>query len=562
LAKISGGALFGQALKKEGVEKAFVLCGGHIMPIFYGMRAAEIEIIDFRHEAAAMYAAIAYTRGSGKPVVVVTTAGPGVVNTTPAMIEAMELGVPLLHIGGAVVANARDAGPLQDMSTLSLMEVCSKWARKLTNTARIPEYVTLAYRQAYDAAPGPVYLEVPTDMVLNTIEEKEVVWKDKARTLSIPFGDPILVDRAAELLVNSKRPAAIIGDGARYNIGEQSASLALLSDYLKMPLGVTANSLRGMFGDEAANPLLRMNAISKADVVLAMGCRFDYRLAMGRSIPRDASIIQVHTDARQIGFNARVDVGIVGGAGPVAGQLLEAVKKKLPKPIEVSWVGGKLKRGIDSLPDEYRNTKQPMHPARCAGEVLRFLAEEGKDWNVAVDGGEAGVWMGMGTMARRPGQIYGGSAIGMIGTGPANAIGAWAVNRKPVLWFTGDGSFGFYAMELDTMARLGIPVVCVISNDSAWGMIRLEQSYTWKDEVEKHGQCNTELHEMRAYEKMVSMWEGHGETVKIPEDIIPAIKRAIKNGKPSIINVEVDKESLSPFIAGVKNAVNAYYLQR
>ncbi len=203
-----------------------------------------------------------------------------------------------------------------------------------------------------------------------------------------------------------------------------------------------------------------------------------------------------------------------------------------------------------------------MHPARCAGEVLKFLANEGKDWNVVIDGGESGIWMTIGATASRPQQIYGGSAIGMIGAGPANAIGAWAVNRKPVLWYTGDGSFGFYAMEMDTMARKGIPVVCVISNDSAWGMIRLEQKYTWAKEVEEKGQCHTELYEMRSYEKMVTMWDGYGEIVKRPKDIVPAIKRAAANGKPSIINVEVDHESLSPFTVWAEKMVNAYQLQK
>ena len=110
-------------------------------------------------------------------------------------------------------------------------------------------------------------------------------------------------------------------------------------------------------------------------------------------------------------------------------------------------------------------------------------------------------------------------------------------------------------MEMDTMARLGIPVVCVISNDSAWGMIRLEQKYTWATEVEERGQCNTELHDMRAYEKLVSMWDGYGEMVTDPEEIIPAIKRAVANGKPSIINVEVDQEAVSALTAMFTNMV-------
>jgi thiamine pyrophosphate-dependent acetolactate synthase large subunit-like protein len=561
MGQIIGGALFGKALVNEGVEKAFVLCGGHIMPILYGMRQAGIEITDVRHEASAMYAAIAYTRATGKPAVAVTTAGPGVVNTTPGMIEALELGVPVLHIGGAVVVNGRDAGPLQDMSTLNVMEVCSKWARKITSAARIPEYISLALRQATDLTPGPVYLEVPADLPLVRMEESEIKWPVKPRTDSIPFGDPTQVDAAAELLANAERPAALVGDGARFSIGERAADVAALSDYLKMPVAVASSACRGLFGDEMKHPLLKTYGLLGADVVLTMGCRFDYRLGMGQGIGADTKVIQVHTDMRQIGFNLRADIGIVGGTGPVASQLLAAVKGKRPEPAESSWLGDSPMSGPAALPNEYRAEGIPIHPARCAGEVAKFLAEEGRDWNLVVDGGEAGVWMSIAVTATRPGQIYGGSAIGMIGTGPANTIGAWVTNRKPILWYTGDGSFGFYAMEMDTMARLGIPVVCVISNDSAWGMIRLEQKYTWEKEVEERGQCNTELSIMRAYEKMTAMWDGYGEVVTDPEEIVPAIKRAAANGKPSIINVEVDHESLSPFIASVKQWRNVYYLQ-
>jgi acetolactate synthase-1/2/3 large subunit len=163
--------------------------------------------------------------------------------------------------------------------------------------------------------------------------------------------------------------------------------------------------------------------------------------------------------------------------------------------------------------------------------------------------------MGIAATASRPGQILSSGANGTIGVGAGMVIGAWVANHKPVLWYSGDGSFGFYAMELDTMARLGIPVVCIISNDSAWGMIRLAEKYIRPTEIEQRGHCNVELHHMRAYEKLVDMWGGHGEVVTDPDEIIPAIRRAIVNGKPSIINVEVDKVSLSPMIAGYAQMV-------
>jgi len=554
---VDGGALVGKALANEGVEKAFVLCGGHIMPIFYGMRNAGIEIIDMRHECAAMYAAIAYTRASGKAAVVVTTAGPGVGNTPAGMMEAQSLGIPVLQIGGAVAMNMRDAGDLQDMSTLNVMETCSKWARKVTSTNRIPEYVSMAYRQALDSTPGPVYLEIPTDLLFFQVEEEQINFPVNYRTDAIPFGDPDLIDAAAELLANAERPAMVIDDGARFNVGDKAAAVAALSDYLKIPVGVAGPACRGLFGDEYENPQLKTNVMGGADVVLTLGCRFDFRLGMDKMIPADARVIQVHTDMHQIGFNLRADIGIVGGAGPVAGQLLEAVQSKRPEPADISWIGPPRKGGVAILPDEYRTEGAPIHPGRCAGEVARFLEDEGRDWTVICDGGEASVWMGIAASASRPGQIHSTGPNGTIGTGPALAVGAWAANRKPVLWYTGDGSFGFYAMEMDTMAKLGIPVVCVISNDSGWGMIRLVEGYIRPDEVNQKGHCNVELHHMRAYEKMAEIYGGHGEVVKDPEEIVPAIKRAAATGKPSIINVEVDQVSLSPFIAAYANMVKS-----
>jgi len=539
MGSVDGGVLFGKALKNEGVEKAFVLCGFHIMPIFYGMRNAGIEIIDMRHECAAIYAAIAYTRTSGKPAVVVTTAGPGVGNTPAGMMEAQALGIPLLQIGGAVTMRGRDAGVLQDMSTLKVMETCSKWARKITVTDRIPEYVSMALRQAMDLSPGPVYLEVPTDILFARVEDEKVYIPANCRADTIPCGDPNAIDAAAALLSDAEKPAMIIDDGARFSIGEHAGAVAALSDYLKMPVGISGCACRGLFGDESEYPLLRTNRIGQADVVLSLGCRFDFRLGSGRTIPIGAKVIQVHTDMRQIGFNLRADIAVVGGAGPVANQILEAVKTRREKNDGDPWTGP-VKKGsrVPSHPG-YTAAGVPIHPGRCAGEVAKFIEQEARDWTIVADGGEASGWIGGALTAHRPGQLHLGSsgANGTIGQGPCLVIGAWAANRKPVLWYTGDGSFGFYAMEM-----VEIPVVCVISNDSGWGMIRLAETRIRSKEIEEKGHCNVDLHHIRTYEKMAAMYDGYGEMVTDPEEIIPAIKRAVANGRPSIINVAVDKE--------------------
>jgi acetolactate synthase-1/2/3 large subunit len=545
---VDGGELVGTALAREGVEQAFVLCGGHIMPALYGMRRAGIDIIDMRHECSAIYAAIAYTRASGKVAAVVTTAGPGVGNTAAGMMEAASMSIPIIHIGGAVSMAMRDAGDLQDMSTLTLMESVSKWARKVTIGSRIPEYVSMAMRSATDSNPGPVYLEIPTDLLFATTEADAVPPGPTVAHRAHPAGDPTSIEAAAELLANAERPAMLIDDGGRPSIGDDADAVAELSDLLKMPIGVTGYGCRGLFGDESQNRLLKTNASFAADVVLAMGCRFDFRMGSGKLIPADTRLIQVHTDSNQIGFNMGADLGITGGTGPVARQLVAELKARDVAPRD-SWIGPSGATTTADLPEPYADTETPVHPARCAGEVARFLEADGRDWSLVIDGGEASVWMGLGSTAYRAGQLHGTGANGTIGTGPGLVVGAWAADRKPVLWYTGDGSFGFYAMEMETMARLGIPVVCVISNDSAWGMISLVEHLVRPEEIAARGACTTDLHHMRAYEKIVAMWDGHGEQVTDPNEILPAIQRAAANGRPSIVNVEIDNVSLSPFIA-------------
>ncbi len=556
---INGGALFGKALANEGVEKAFTLVGGHIMPILHGMRRVGIEITDMRHECAAMYAAIACARASGKPVVVVTTAGPGVLNTVAGMLEAEACCMPIIHIGGAASMGGMRKGELQDQPTLKVQETCSKWAHRITSIASIPYFVAMAFRNAMDGTPGPVYLEVPVDIAHGIVNEEEVEFPVNYRAKAIPYGNVNLIETAADLLINAKRPTAIIGDGARFNIGDHAHDIKALSDYLKMPLSAGI-ACKGLFGSEYENNLLKSSEIWRADLVLSFGYRFNLGRGFTRLIPPDAKVIQVHIDPKQIGFNLPADIGIIGGAGAVAKQLLNAVKKRQDKPIAASWVGPPKSNLFENLPEKCRTKGSPIHPSRLVFEVAKFLAEEGREWNFVIDGGDIGVhvWDSGTVTAHRPGQIYTAGPSGMIGMGPGQVIGAWVANHKPVLLLTGDGSFGFYAMEMDTMARLGIPAVVVISNDAAWGMIRLEEKINTPEEVESFGHCNTELLDVegkiRKYELMTAIWGGHGELVRDPEQIVPAIKRATANRKPSIINVEVDRDVLSSWTQRVADA--------
>ncbi len=546
---VTGGTLFVKALMREGVEQIFSLSGGHIMPIFYGCRDEGIAVIDVRHEATAVFAADAYARVSGRPGVAVTTAGPGVANTSSAMAEALYHGTPLVHIGGAAHLSRADTGEEQDINSLDLMGAVSKWARRITHARRVPEYVSMAYRQALTPTQGPVFLEMGRDLMFGEVSPQDVRFPKAYRTEAEPYGDPRLAEAAADLLVAAERPVMMIGFGARFS-GHHQQDVAELATYLQIPVSVHT-TCKGLFADEEENALFRMaGAQAGADVALLLHVENDFTINKCRPpiFAEDVKLIQVNPDASKIGFNAPADIGIVGGAGPVAHQILAAVKSRAARRGPTEWVKAarELVAEVERpFTDAYTSDEIPMNPGRCAHEVSQFLNSDGRDWTVVCDGGDAGVWMRRAATARRPGQIITMGPHGTLGCGPGFALGAWVANRKPVLYYTGDGSFGFYAMEFDTFCRFGVPVVCVISNDSAWGMIKYGQSIFHPHLVEP-GCVGLDLHPMRAYEKMVAMWDGYGERVTRPEDIGSAIRRGYASGKPSIINVETSRESSSP----------------
>jgi acetolactate synthase-1/2/3 large subunit len=188
-----------------------------------------------------------------------------------------------------------------------------------------------------------------------------------------------------------------------------------------------------------------------------------------------------------------------------------------------------------------------MHPARLASTVGKFLNEEAKDWPIVADGGDSYEWIMRAVRAREPGQIVGYAANGTIGTGQGFAMGQWFAHgcNAPVLEYTGDGSIGFYLGEFDTMARFGMQVICVVSNDAQWGMVKMAETMRNADEVKK-GYIATTLTE-RHYEKIAEALGGYGEYVEDINEVVPAIKRAAASGKPAIINVKVDDGHPCPF---------------
>lgn len=551
---LSGGQLVAKALKREGVTTVFALSGGHTMPIMYGLREEGIEVISVRHESAAGYAADAYARVSGKPGVVITTAGPGVTNCVTPMVEAFEAGTPVIHIGGGGFHNMYDSGVAQDSPTLDMMRPVCKDVKRCLVPARLPEYVRGAFRRATSADSGPVYLEVPVTVVLGQVPEEQAVFHDPDPVLSAAFGDPGRIKAAAKALAEAKKPVLVLGEQCRYSTlyGEYVEQLV---NYLQMPVHSTfLPTIRGLFADETKNELFSLGeaAVAAADVILELNVNNLQNLAKAQppAWNANATIIQINEDANKIGFNRDADIGLVASPGAAAMQLYKEVTALIPQVTDTAWVEearALTKKARAPFLEAKTATAQPPLPGRLAAEVMKFLEEYGPDWHIICDGGDAAQWILYNAVARYPGQVVKFSNLGTIGTGAGFSLGAWAADHKPILYFVGDGSFGFHAMEFETFVRNGIPVICVISNDSSWGMIRLSEGLRIPDFIAENGQHPINLlQEMFSYEKLTEMWGGVGLKVNRYEDIVPGLKKILESGKVGILNCEVDKDAYSP----------------
>src|SRR6201988_1210452 len=278
-AVVSGGHLVAAALKAEGVDTIFTLCGGHIIDIYDGCIDNDIKIVDVRHEQVAAHAADGYARQTGRLGCVVTTAGPGFTNAITGIATAFRSESPVLHIGGQGALSQHKMGSLQDLPHVDIASPITKFAATVPATERVADMVSMAAREAFNGAPGPVYLEIPRDVLDREVDvTKAVVPKPghyRASTHSL--GDPRDIERLADILVDSERPALLHGQQVWAARGPEEA-IALLRG-LDIPEYFNGGS-RGLLppGDPPHFDRTRSNAFAEADVLVVVGTPFDFRM--------------------------------------------------------------------------------------------------------------------------------------------------------------------------------------------------------------------------------------------------------------------------------------------
>lgn len=548
-----GGRLVARVLKNEGVSHLFTLCGGHIASIYDGCLDEGIKMIDTRHEQAAAHAADAYARLTRRIGVAAVTAGPGVTDAVTAVANAYYANSPLLLLGGAAPLEQQGRGALQEMEQVALLKPITKYSIAIHQTERIPELLTQAIRIALTGRPGPVFVEIPFDILIQFVEEDDVKFPQHYRTQTRAYGDLEEIVRAADLIVNASRPVVLAGTQVYWD----DASDVLRAFVEKFDLPVFSNGMgRGTIPMNHPNclPLARGAGLKNADVVLSLGVPMDFRMRYG-DFGDATKLIQVDVDAAEIGRNRAVEVGIVGNTRAVLEQLDDAVGAGSSRPSSRphdEWLAQ-----LQGVEEEKRTAQAvwehsdeiPIHQLRLAHELNQILDE---DTIVIADGGDVVGLAAKVLTITRPGQWMDPGPLGCLGVGLPFALAAQALYpHKKVIVLNGDGSFGLNGMEFDTAMRFNLPIVTVIGNDGQWGEIRLPQIALMGEERA----VATELAPNVRYEKIADVFGGYGEYVTDPNEIVPAIRRAFASGKPSIVNVMIDPQGVMK-----ADAVRAYVL--
>ncbi len=547
---ISGGHLVARGLKNEGVDTIFTLCGGHIIDIYDGCLDEGIRIIDVRHEQVAAHAADGYARQTGKLGCVVTTAGPGCTNAVTGIATAFRSESAILHIGGQGALSQHKMGSLQDLPHVDIMAPITKFAAGVRSTERIADMISMAAREAFAGAPGPAYLEIPRDVLDREIpvESARVPEAGHYRASTGSIGDPADIEKLADLLVKAERPCILLGSQV-WTVRGHERAIALVRA-LNLPAYFNGAG-RGLLppGDPHHFHRTRRYAFDKADVIVIVGTPFDFRMGYGKRLKADATVVQINLDYRTVGKNRDISLGLVGDPGAI----LKAVHDAATGRGDDGAKGreGWLKelraaetKATDKLMPMFLSDISPIHPYRVAWEINEFLTE---DTIYIGDGGDVVTISAQAVQPRSPGHWMDPGALGSLGVGTGFAMAAKLAHPdKEVLCYYGDGAFSMTAFDMETANRFGAPYIAVIGNNSAMNQIRYGQIAKYG---EQRGNVANKLGDV-PFGAFAEMLGGHGEEVRDPNEIGPALRRAReavrRDGKSAVVNIWVDPDEYAP----------------
>jgi acetolactate synthase-1/2/3 large subunit len=535
----SSAGVIARFLKARGVTRIFALCGGHIMPIWMRAHAEGIDIVDVRDERAAVYMAHAYGELRGELGVAMVTGGPGVTNAITGIANAHVARAPLLVLSGVPPRPQENRGALQDVVHVDLVRSITRYARTVREPGLVLQELDEAVSRAFGEGgePGPVYLDFPTDTLRADVPKAlqlEEHFREKTTPVLLP--DPSQVQQAVDLLWSAKRPLIISGRGARGAGKELTAFLDLLG-----AVYLDTSESKGLVHDSHPSVVAAMRGavMGQADVVVTIGRRLDFQLAYGSpAVFGDAKFVRIADTPLEIRDNRRGVVelfasprAVLAAINATAGDRKSNVDREWAKALRDQHLA-RAANLRDTMKAATTGSDGRIQPLRLLAEIQEQLDD---DAVVIADGGDFLSFARVGLSASTyldPG------SLGCIGVGtPFGIAASLALPDRQVVVATGDGAFGFNAMEIDTAVRHNAPVLIVVANNGAW---QIEVH----DQTDSHGKVVGTRLQYADHAAMARAFGMHGERVERVEDIAGAIKRALAN-RPALLDVVVTPEARS-----------------
>jgi acetolactate synthase-1/2/3 large subunit len=535
----SAADLIARLLKRRGVERVFALCGGHIMPIWMRLDTHGIRIIDVRDERAAVHMAQAHAELTGELGVALVTAGPGLTNAITGIANAHVSRAPVLVLSGGNPRPQENRGGLQDLDATHLVRTITRYARTVREASlvlpELDEAIARAFGEGGD--PGPSYIDFPVDTLRDIVPKAlqlEEHLRPKPRSVTRP--DSHRVKEALDLLWSAKRVLVISGRGAR---GAGPELVALL-DRLGAVYLDTGES-RGLVPDAHPSVVAAMRGavMQDADVVMTVGRRLDFQLAYGSpAIFGEAKFIRIGDAPSEVRDNRRGDVEILASPAETLREIVETAGNRAPA-LDKQWAA-KLRSGHEERARKLQHTMSSapagsdgrLHPNRVLAALQQAIGENAV---VITDGGDFLSFSRVGLNA--PAMLDPGP-FGCIGVGvPYGVAASLAYPDRPVVVATGDGSFGFNAMEVDTAVRHKAPVLIVVANNGAWQIEVHDQKVT-------HGKVVGTQLQFSDHAAMARAFGMHAERVETEDQLKPAIEKALAN-RPALLDVIVTPEAVS-----------------
>jgi acetolactate synthase-1/2/3 large subunit len=531
--QLHGGRLVAKRLKAHGVTKLFTLSGGHLFSVYDGCREEGIDIVDVRHEQAAGFAAEGWAKVTREPGVCALTAGPGVTNGMSAMASAQSNHSPVLVLGGRAPAFRWGQGSLQEIDHVPFVRPLVKSAATAGSTAEIPGLVDDALALAAQPHGGPTFIDLPLDHVFMEAPEPSASSPAEVHEAQADGG---ALERAVALLRDAERPAIMAGSDLYWGRGEDE--LRLLSEELGVP--VFLNGLaRGCLPADHPNffSRARSTGLKGADVALVIGVPMDFRLGFGGAFGEDTKLIVIDSAQPEREAPRAVEASLYGSIPST----LRALREGAGGRDRSGWIAQLRDTETEKREGEreqLEDPRSPLHPLRVYKELGEVMD---RDAIVIVDAGDFGSYAGRVINTYEPGCWLDPGPFGCLGSGPGQALAAkLARPDKQVVLILGDGAFGFSGLEFDTLARHGVAVVGVMGNNGIWGLEKHPMEFLYGYSVAADLVPETPYHEV------VEAVGCHGELVRAPEELKPALERAFSSGRPALVNVLTDPSVAYP----------------